>query len=437
MSTTAVHRIRPRRHGDPCDNDNERSPPRARTDRRPQAPLRPPTEPSVSILDAKGGHMPAVLAQMLAATWVWNVLYDAWSRGELRAEFALLGRQLQPQMCVVVALNAAGGLSTFSSWLLALRPTRAALGVPATVACYVACQVALLLVPPYALWWLHPGYSTLLGLALTLHHASHSYFFTCMMDVDAGCTAKQYLQYIVFPTLVYAPKFSYTRASTFRLGFFLSHMLASLFNLLVMYELLNHCAIPLLMKFPEYGFVEIWIRLMTPAFFGWLVFFYGMFHCFLNAVSEVCMYANRDFYEDWWDSADVAVWARKWNSTVQMWLGMLYVFLRHKVKMSKGAAVATSIMLSASWHDFILSYSFKCLTLFHTIGMTVLVLFIVVAKTPFGKAVNKRIGPYFVLLMWPLGFSMLIATYGITIYWTGKNVVLPHQFIMFCHDYVH
>eukprot|EP00727_Mastigamoeba_balamuthi_P004500 m51a1_g14048 hypothetical protein (1075) ;mRNA; r:1186919-1192565 len=393
-----------------------------------------PLEKSVSLLNARGAVMPCVLAQVVCATWLVTVLYDAWARGALAENFALLRQQMQWQMALVVLLNAAGALSTFSSWYLALPSTRACVGDGVSASLYIICQAALVTVPPAILYSVHPSYTPMLGLALTIHHAvfSHSYFFACMTDRTAGCTARQYLQYLAFPTLVYVPKFNFPRTHAFRVSFFLRMMLQALMDLLAMYEILTLHILSRVERFPQTGFLDLWIRLSAPAFLLWLVWFYGMFHCFLNAVAEVCMYANRDFYGDWWDSSDVAEWARKWNTTVQAWLGSIYVLLRSKCGVPRGIAVLLSILLSSCWHDFILSFALKKVTVFTTIFMSILVLLILFCKTGFGKRVNRFVGPLFVIVQFPLGFSLLIGVWSVSVMFTDKAVVMPHDFVRLC-----
>ena len=40
--------------------------------------------------------------------------------------------------------------------------------------------------------------------------------------------------------------------------------------------------------------------------FGRLVCFYLLFHSLLNTLGELLQFADRDFYHDWWNAANLA-----------------------------------------------------------------------------------------------------------------------------------
>ena len=55
----------------------------------------------------------------------------------------------------------------------------------------------------------------------------------------------------------------------------------------------------------------------------WLLGFYYVFHVFLNILAEICYLADRNFYEDWWNSKSTQEYWKKWNLPVHHW------FIRH------------------------------------------------------------------------------------------------------------
>jgi hypothetical protein len=42
------------------------------------------------------------------------------------------------------------------------------------------------------------------------------------------------------------------------------------------------------------------LRLAIPSFMIWLLMFYLLFHCILGMIAEVTLFADREFYLDWY-----------------------------------------------------------------------------------------------------------------------------------------
>eukprot|EP00727_Mastigamoeba_balamuthi_P005484 m51a1_g1555 putative sterol o-acyltransferase 1 (376) ;mRNA; f:14297-15636 len=320
--------------------------------RTPPQVLTPPTSPSVSILDANQARMPIFIGLITSVCWLVEVYFDAWVGGRLGPEFDLLTRSFPWRVVLLVlCLNACVALSTFAySWAMPLASRRA--GWAACVAVYVVGQATALLAPPLALAALVPNYSPAMGLAVALHGAAfimkaHSYFFVCMSDRSAVCSARQYGLYLLFPTVTYVPRCAFARTARVRWGYFVWMSCCSLLLILILYTIFNHTIVPLLLEYPHTGFLQLWVRLLLPCQCGWLVFFYGAFHCWLNMVSEICMFGNRDFYQNWWESIDYSEWIRRWNSTVQFWVGNQYVYLYKGLGLPRFFSLFIIIFLSA------------------------------------------------------------------------------------------
>ena len=56
-----------------------------------------------------------------------------------------------------------------------------------------------------------------------------------------------------------------------------------------------------------------------PNHLIWLTFFYLLFHSFLNTMGEILSFADRNFYNDWWNSDDIVVFWKTWNLPVHRW----------------------------------------------------------------------------------------------------------------------
>jgi hypothetical protein len=68
------------------------------------------------------------------------------------------------------------------------------------------------------------------------------------------------------------------------------------------------------------------IRLAIPSISMWILGFYAFFHCTLNLLSELLRFADRRFYEDWWNAPTLEEFWRKWNRPVHEWM-FRHIFL--------------------------------------------------------------------------------------------------------------
>ena len=102
--------------------------------------------------------------------------------------------------------------------------------------------------------------------------------------------------------------------------------------------------------------LEIAYRLMKlsiPNTVGWIMGFYSFFHLFLNIISEVIQFGDRNFYMDWWNCRNLEEYWKTWNLPVH------FFFVRHcytpllKKGWSKLGANFLVFILSAIAHEYI------------------------------------------------------------------------------------
>ena len=62
--------------------------------------------------------------------------------------------------------------------------------------------------------------------------------------------------------------------------------------------------------------------------------FFGVLHSWLNAFAELTCYADRRFYEDWWNVTDFGAYYRKWNIVVHEFL--FYYIYQDGIRFSLG-----------------------------------------------------------------------------------------------------
>ena len=131
------------------------------------------------------------------------------------------------------------------------------------------------------------------------------------------------------PTLVYQP--AYPRSTQIRWTFVVKR-LAEVAGLSVFIWLASaQYAAPVLRnslnKMALLDIASILERLMklsTISLVIWLAGFFAIFQSALNALAEIMMFGDREFYTDWWNSASVGAYWRTWNKPV-------YHFMRRHI----------------------------------------------------------------------------------------------------------
>ena len=61
------------------------------------------------------------------------------------------------------------------------------------------------------------------------------------------------------------------------------------------------------------------LKLSIPNHLCWLIGFYLVFHSFTNTMAEVMRFADRNFYNDWWNADNIVVFWKTWNLPVHRW----------------------------------------------------------------------------------------------------------------------
>ncbi|CAG2169178.1 unnamed protein product, partial [Oppiella nova] len=133
------------------------------------------------------------------------------------------------------------------------------------------------------------------------------------------------LYYFLFaPTLCYQINFPQT--PRIRKRFVLKRLVESITLILIITGLIQQWIIPAvensLEPFKDMEYSKIISRLLllaVPNHIVWLIFFYTIFHSFMNLMAEILRFGDRDFYRDWWNSDSVDQFWQKWNIPVHKW----------------------------------------------------------------------------------------------------------------------
>src|SRR5204863_2905388 len=77
--------------------------------------------------------------------------------------------------------------------------------------------------------------------------------------------------------------------------------------------------------------IERVLKLSTVSLVAWLAGFFCIFHSTLNALAEIMHFADRKFYDAWWNSVSMGAYWRLWNIPVHCYFKIhIYVPLRKR-----------------------------------------------------------------------------------------------------------
>lgn len=158
------------------------------------------------------------------------------------------------------------------------------------------------------------------------------------------------------PTLVYQPV--YPRSSSIRWSFVAKRLAESAGLSMFIWLASAQYAAPVLRNSLNMiatldfaSIVERLMKLSTISLIIWLAGFFAIFQSILNALAEVMLFGDREFYSDWWNSPSVGAYWRTWNKPV-------YHFMRRHIYSpliergwSSNAASAMVFIFSGFLHE--------------------------------------------------------------------------------------
>ncbi|KAJ5066542.1 sterol o-acyltransferase [Anaeramoeba ignava] len=170
-------------------------------------------------------------------------------------------------------------------------------------------------------------------------------------------TVQHFTLFLLYPTLVYEQEYPRTKKRSWKsIAKYLSLMIGSFF---LLYLNINYFMIPAFKEALEKNFIRIMIKLAVPSVLSWLLLFFGVFHCLLNLIAEFFMFADRKFYSDWWNAKTFDEFWNKWNTLVYEWFHRhIYLDSMTDMNIPRPLAMVLVFLVSALWHEFIISTSF-------------------------------------------------------------------------------
>ncbi|KAJ2868725.1 Sterol O-acyltransferase 2 (Sterol-ester synthase 2) [Coemansia erecta] len=150
-------------------------------------------------------------------------------------------------------------------------------------------------------------------------------------------TLHNYFMFQLCPTLVY--DLEYPRTPRIRWLYVAEKMAGTAGIFAVFYVVVAHLMIPHLERMPQTGVLMTTIHLMGPMATCWLLFFFITFDSIANGFAELTRFADRRFYDDWWNARGLDEFSRKWNRPVHLFLARhIYMPIRDNWRVYKGPA---------------------------------------------------------------------------------------------------
>ncbi|KAL5106293.1 Diacylglycerol O-acyltransferase 1 [Taenia crassiceps] len=173
------------------------------------------------------------------------------------------------------------------------------------------------------------------------------------------------LFYFMFaPTLCY--ELNFPRTFSIRKRFLLKRVLELLCLSQVIVMLVQQWMVPVLKSSVTPFIRSRWIytleRLLNiaiPNHLIWLLCFYAIFHSYLNVLAELMKFADRCFYEDWWNASSVSQFWSSWNIPVHRWCRR-HIYKPMLVRgYTRFAASCVVFFVSAFFHELMVSVPLK------------------------------------------------------------------------------
>ncbi|ODV87103.1 hypothetical protein CANARDRAFT_21074 [[Candida] arabinofermentans NRRL YB-2248] len=173
-------------------------------------------------------------------------------------------------------------------------------------------------------------------------------------------TIWNFFMYSMYPTLVYI--IDYPRTDKIRKKYLFIKLLGIFGVISLMIAISESHLYPIVMKCLELRESSLYnritqypliiIEIIPPFLTVYLLVFYLIWELICNAIAELSYFADRDFYQYWWNSTDWNEYARDWNTIVHKFL------LRHvyhssisALQLNKFQATLVTFGLSSIVHE--------------------------------------------------------------------------------------
>ncbi|KAG2338615.1 hypothetical protein BDR05DRAFT_940153 [Suillus weaverae] len=221
-------------------------------------------------------------------------------------------------------------------------------------------------------------------------------------------TYRNFAVYQLIPTLVY--ELEYPRTDRIRPTYIFEKTVAFMGSFALLYTVAECFIIPLTPT-PDQSFFRSLLDLALPFMIAFLLLFYIIFECICNAFAELSYFADRLFYEDWWNSTSWEEFSRKWNKPVHSFLlRHVYASTRASYGLSRTTAMFVTFFLSAMAHELVMAIVTKKIRMYLFLMQLIQIPLILVCRAPVIQR-NKLMGNVVFWLGLYAGFPLLCVAY--------------------------
>lgn len=193
--------------------------------------------------------------------------------------------------------------------------------------------------------------------SLYFHPTTSPYRIDGLSDTDGKLTAFNFLWYLAAPTLIY--ELSYPRTASIRPSYFIGKVFTFVACVAYMHVIAELYVNPVLIRSAHSSLANSVADLILPIMGCGLLFFYILFDVICNGFAELTRFADRRFYDDWWNSTTFDEYARKWNRPVHQWLRRhVYMSSIESFRASRTRAAFLTFFVSSVLHEYYLGMVF-------------------------------------------------------------------------------
>lgn len=219
---------------------------------------------------------------------------------------------------------------------------------------------------------------------------------------------KNFASYMITPTLVY--ELEYPRTDRIRPLYVFEKTVATFGTFALLYTVTESFIFPLTPT-KDQSFFRSLLDLALPFMIAYLLLFYLIFECICNGFAELSRFADRQFYEDWWNATSWDEFSRKWNKPVHTFLlRHVYASSISQYKLSRNSAMFFTFLLSAAVHELVMAIVTKKIRMYLFTLQLAQIPLIAVGRMPVIKR-NKLFGNIVFWLGLYAGFPLLCVAY--------------------------
>lgn len=101
--------------------------------------------------------------------------------------------------------------------------------------------------------------------------------------------------------------------------------------------------------------IELYLQLQMPLILMVILMIFLLFESFPNALAELTLFADREFYQDWWNATSIEEFYSKWlRFSYLFYYRHVYMRLMIRHKCSQSVAWAVSNLVSAAMQEVVM-----------------------------------------------------------------------------------